>query len=53
MPNHRCDVDDLDYSEVDLGRIHCTVCGREWILTGDGWVMVPREPAPRRRSSTT
>lgn len=30
--DHRCDLTDLDYSDVEIGRIRCTVCPRQWIL---------------------
>jgi hypothetical protein len=34
---HRCDLPDLDYSNVTLDRIVCRVCGWGWRLTTQGW----------------
>jgi hypothetical protein len=48
MPDHRCDERSIDYSTVLSGWIRCVDCGRRWTLTGDGWVMIPREQAPPR-----
>lgn len=30
--DHRCDLTDLDYSDVAVGYIRCTVCPRKWVL---------------------
>lgn len=33
--NHKCDVPDLDYTDVQNGLIVCTVCQRKWRLNLD------------------
>lgn len=30
--DHRCDLTDLDYTDVERGHIRCTVCPRQWVL---------------------
>lgn len=28
---HLCDVPDLDFDELERGRVRCTRCGRDWL----------------------
>lgn len=44
MSGHKCSSNphQLDYSEVDSGRIDCRVCEWGWRLTKNGWKRVNR-----------